>query len=135
MLHISSIASEVLPPTTLKSYVDDTRVQRPIVDVMSDCSALQSDLQTVYSWAKDVAMTFNGEKFEALRYWPGKILQPEEPYLDPDGQPILEKQHLRDLGVEVSNDCNFSLHVEKTVATANKLIGGISGHSAGEQST
>ena len=58
-----------------------------------------------------------------MRYWPGKTVQPETPYLDPDGCPIEEKLHLRDLGVEISNDCSFSAHIEKTVAAANKLSG------------
>ena len=68
-------------------------------------------------------MFFNGEKFEALRYWPGKSPKPEKTYLDQEGLPIEEKQHLRDLGVEVGNDCTFQSHIENTVAAGNKLVG------------
>ena len=36
---------------------------------------------------------------------------------------IEEKAHLRDLGVEMGNDCLFSAHIENTVAAGNKLAG------------
>ena len=103
LLHISSIAREVSPLTSLKSYVDDTRVQRRVLDSQSDCMTLQSDLQSIYNWAEDVAMVFNGDKFEALRYWPVKSSKPETTYLDPGGKAIEEKSSLRDLGVEMGN--------------------------------
>ena len=106
----------------MKSYVDDTRVQRAIIDPETDPSALQSDLDTIYNWAEEVAMVFNSEKFETLRYWPGKQ-SPSEPYLDPQGNPIEEKSHLRDLGVEIGNDCNFNVHIENTISAANKQVG------------
>ena len=50
-------------------------------------------------------------------------MKPETPYLDPGGNTIAEKLHLRDLGVKISNDCSFSANIEKTVAAANKLSG------------
>jgi ribonuclease P/MRP protein subunit RPP40 len=122
LLHIADIARGVSAQTSLKSYVDDTRVQRSILDT-ADCEALQADLESIYSWAEEVAMVFNGDKFEALRYWPGRTAKPATSYLDPDGNPIEEKSHLRDLGVQLGDDCTFSAHVENTVAAGNKLAG------------
>ena len=43
--------------------------------------------------------------------------------MDPAGKPIEEKSHLRDLGVQVGNDCTFSTHIENTVAAGTKLAG------------
>ena len=122
LLHIADISRGVSELTSLKSYVDDTRVQRTVAD-KADCDALQADLQTIYDWAEEVAMVFNNDKFEALRYWPGRTVQPSTPYLDPAGKPIEEKSHLRDLGVQVGNDCTFSTHIENTVAAGTKLAG------------
>ena len=68
-------------------------------------------------------MVFNSDKFESLRFWPDKNYKPSSQYLSPDGKEIEEKQHLRDLGVELSNDLTFSLHIENTVAAATKLAG------------
>ena len=36
-------------------------------------------------------MVFNNDKFEALRYWPGRTVQPSTPYMDPGGKPIEEE--------------------------------------------
>ena len=104
LLHIADIASNVSAGTTTTSYVDDTRVQKSIIDTDQDCRDLQEDLATIYSWADRVNMTFNSEKFECVRYWPGNVSVPEFEYLAPDLTPIEQKDHLRDLGVEMSSD-------------------------------
>ena len=71
----------------------------------------------------DVNMIFNSDKFEALRFWPGAAPKPPNSYLDPDGNPIQEKKSLRDLGVEISSDLSFSVHIDQVVASASKLVG------------
>ena len=67
-------------------------------------------------------MEFNSEKFEVLRYWPGGQ-KPDLNYTSPDGSVIKEKEHLRDLGVEMASDLTFNLHIGKTVSAANQLVG------------
>ena len=123
LLHISSIAREVSPGTHITSYVDDTRANRSIADTSVDCAALQSDLEAIYRWAEDVNMVFNSDKFELIRYWPRADTKPDTSYTDPAGNIIEEKDHLRDLGVEMTNDLTFNLHIENVVAGANKLVG------------
>ena len=123
LLHIADIARGISEGNTTSSYVDDTRTGRSITDPSRDCPALQRDLQSIYSWADEVNMIFNSEKFESLRYWPGKTVQPDIHYTAPDGTLIEEKTHLRDPGLELSNDLSFSLHIENTVAAASKLVG------------
>ena len=122
LIHISDIARGVSSNTTTSSYVDDTRVCRSMGDSDSDCQQLQNDLSSIYNWASDVNMTFNSDKFECLRYWPRKN-KPDFQYKSPDGNIIEEKQHLRDLGVEMGSDLTFSVHIANTVAAANKLVG------------
>ena len=123
LLHIADIAREVSIQTRTSSYVDDTRANRCIKDPIPDCQALQQDLDCIYSWAEDVNMLFNSDKFECLRFWPGTTPKPDHQYLSPDNSPIEEKLHLRDLGVEISSDLSFSIHIENTVSAANILIG------------
>ena len=67
-------------------------------------------------------MVFNSEKIECLRFWP-KAPKPEIQYKSPDGSTIEEKTHLRDLGVEVSSDLSFTLHIANTTTAATKLVG------------
>ena len=123
LLHISCIAREVSAGSNVSSYVDDTRVTRSIVN-QSDCTTLQDDLDAIYRWALDVNMVFNGDKFEMLRFWPNKE-KPATPYIDPEGNIIEEKEHLRDLGVELSSDLTFSRHIENIVSDASRLVGWI----------
>ena len=122
LLHISDIARDVSDKTSTTSYVDDTRASRSIANPTQDCLALQMDLASIYSWAADVNMVFNSEKFECLRYWP-RSAKPDLSYSSPDGSIIEEKQHLRDLGIEMSSDLTFDNHIENVVSSANKLIG------------
>ena len=89
----------------------------------SDCDALQDDLQSIYSWAVQVNMKFNSDKFECLRYWANEAAAPLHQYLAPDQQEIKVKSDLRDLGVQLSSDLSFSVHVENTVTSASKLVG------------
>ena len=122
LLHIADIACNVSAGSNTSSYVDDTRVQRSITDIDQDCKALQEDLAIIYSWAERVNMTFNSEKFECVRYWPGSSV-PDFQYLAPDFKPIEEKKHLRDLGVEISSDLKFNEHIENVVTSASRLTG------------
>ena len=123
LLHIADIAREVSQETATSSYVDDTRANRSIADTATDCQALQDDLAGIYRWAEDVNMVFNSDKFECLRFWPGKTSKPDFTYKFPDGTPIEEKEDLRDLGVQISSDLSFSAHIQNTVSKANQLIG------------
>ena len=123
LLHIADIARGVSTATKTSSYVDDTRVNRCIRNSDMDCQALQTDLTSIYEWAEDVCMVFNSDKFECLRFWPGKASTPEFQYSSPDNTPIEEKPHLRDLGVEISSDLSFTIHIENTVTAANRLVG------------
>ena len=49
-------------------------------------------------------MVFNSDKFELIRYWPRADTKPDTSYTDPAGNIIEEKAHLRDLGMEMTND-------------------------------
>ena len=122
LIHIRDIANGLSERTTASSFADDTRVKRGISS-SEDCSALQGDLQTIYSWASDVNMHFNSDKFECMRLWPTPSVTPEFDYLGPDGKVIEVKQSLKDLGVTLNSDLSFKLQVEKTVTSASKMAG------------
>ena len=123
LLHIADIARSVSSDTKTSSYVDDTRANRCIKDPAVDCEVLQQDLVSIYEWAEDVNMVFNADKFECLRFWPGKLEKPSFKYLSPQNTNIEEKSHLRDLGVEISSDLSFAVHIDNTVTSAARLVG------------
>ena len=120
--YIRNISNGMSAGTSSSSFADDTRIQRGISS-QDDCTALQADLQTVYSWAGQVNMSFNSDKFECMRYWAEPSTAPTFQYLGPDNQPIKVKTDLRDLGVQLSSNLSFSIHIENTVTSASKLVG------------
>ena len=122
LIHIRNISKDLSMGTTASSFADDTRVQRG-VSLPEDCSALQSDLNLIYSWAETVNMKFNSDKFECLRYFTKQDNAPIHQYLAPDGEPIQVKTDLRDLGVQLSSNLSFDIHIENTVTAASKLVG------------
>ena len=122
LLHIRGINSTLSQGTSASSFADDTRVLRG-TKTTSDCTALQADLQSIYSWADHINMVFNGTKFEWLRYCPAKSSFPDFQYLGPDREPIAQKNSLRDLGIQISNDLSFSLQIEKVASSASQMVG------------
>ena len=74
-------------------------------------------------------MEFNGDKFECIRFRANQNLVEESEeasrYVNEEGKDIEEKDHLKDLGIQMSNDLTFSKHIDKTVSTCSKTIGWI----------
>ena len=48
---------------------------------------------------------------------------PTNQYMSPDSTPIQEKEHLRDLGVELSSNLKFEEHIVNVVTSTNKIVG------------
>ena len=67
-------------------------------------------------------MVFNGDKFEVLRFWPGAAPKSTNQYLDTGGNIIEVKDNLRDLGVQVSSDLSFSIHIENFVNSSTRMV-------------
>ena len=65
LIYISDISEGV--KAKLKVYVDDTKVKRAIKDE-TEVEELQEDLKTMFKWADTNNMTFNGAKFQLMRY-------------------------------------------------------------------
>ena len=68
-------------------------------------------------------MVFNSDKFEWIRYSLNPESAPVFQYLCPDQSLIDQKDNLRDLGVRLSSDLSFNLHIEKAVTTASQMVG------------
>ena len=123
---ILDIADKVSEGTRVSSFADDTRASRGM-KTTDDPKQLQIDIETIYKWASDVNMEFNGDKFEVIRYWPdediGSVFKEEFKYVNEEGKIIEEKECLKDLGIQLSNDLTFGRHIDKTVSSCNKIVG------------
>ena len=72
-------------------------------------------------------MEFNSDKFECIRYWPdedlGAVFKKEFKYVNEEDKTIEEKDHIKDLGILLSNDLNFSKHIDKVETSCTKIVG------------
>ena len=68
-------------------------------------------------------MQFNSKKFEWVRYCYKEDTAPTFDYTTPDSTSIGLKDSVRDLGVILSTDLSFSLHIERAVTTACQMFG------------
>ena len=112
LILINDIDKNINSSSFVSLFADDTRITRKIQNE-SDIESLQSDLETLYDWQKNNNMEFNSKKFEILRYGKDETLKQSSSYFTPNYEDIIEeKESLRDLGVQMSNDASFSIHVE-----------------------
>ena len=107
----------------LSSFADDTRIGNMITSD-EDVRRLQADLESIYQWSINNNMSFNSNKFELLRYRSkeSKEFQTSLAYTSNNGQEIKETQHVRDLGVIMSNDATFTTHIHQKTKSVKALI-------------
>ncbi|XP_076061646.1 uncharacterized protein LOC143037393 [Oratosquilla oratoria] len=67
-------------------------------------------------------MALNGEKFELVRYGRNEDLKNSTNYKY-NNQLITEKEHVKDLGVFMSDDATFSHHINKIIEAGRNLSG------------
>ena len=85
---------------------------------------LQLDLESIYKWSRENKMVFNSDKFELLRYKikDTKILQSTTFYRSDNGGTISEQDHVRDLGITMSNDATFTKHIQDKCSAMKSKI-------------
>ena len=71
---------------------------------------LQDELNTVYLWAENNNMTFNGDKFVGIRFASD---DKKFPYTTPEGTPIELKDKIKDLGIIMETNLKFNTHIKK----------------------
>ena len=91
----------------------------------ADIQNLQNDLNVIYQWAINNNATFNADKFECLRYGTNKVLISSTDYFSNSLTPIKTCTSVRDLGVTMSSDATFSMHITKQCIAASLKCGWI----------
>ncbi|KAL5251660.1 hypothetical protein ACHWQZ_G017138 [Mnemiopsis leidyi] len=110
------------------SFADDTKLIGAIQDEDS-VRLLQNDLDTVIKWSAANNMELHEKKFEVVSYKlnTSKIMRqlPFYPltveYSTSCGHIIEPQVTVRDLGVYVSNERSWTLHIEKTIQGARQM--------------
>ena len=100
--------------SSLRSFADDSRLVARIHSLAEMC-LLQDDLGAVYSWVVNNKMLFNDTKFEMMRCSLFDVSLPSPEYQTLSGGVINKKQEVKDLGITLSSNCSFSLHISDVV--------------------
>ena len=119
LILINSLSEEDLS-SRITMFADDTRAGHGIRD-MEDIEALQSDLDKIFSWQQSHNMLFNEDKFELVCH--GNTLKttsaiPKGEYFTADGTCIKIHKEVRDLGIQMHENADFSAHINKVVKSA-----------------
>ena len=117
---VGDIDKDTSIETKVKSFADDTRATRGVISV-ADTVCLQEDLNRIYAWSDTANMDLNDDKFEALRYGSNIEIKESTTYTTPSGKPIQVKSELKDLGVIMSDDCQFNIHINSVVEKAKNM--------------
>ena len=105
--------------SNISSFADDTRLYLPIKSP-TDIDNLKFDLRTVYDWAETNNMKFNSSEFNYVCYHTKNYPNNENIYIAPTHDIIKSVTTVRDLGVTMSNSCDFNAHIDKTVKVIEK---------------
>ena len=101
-------------------YADDTRVTASISNP-DEAFCFQKELdEKIYLWGPANNMMLNGDKFEHLHVG-NNLHQVRANYTDPSGNIIAEKEHIKDLGVTISNRLIWTKHTEEVVSKARVM--------------
>ena len=106
------------------SFADDTRILIRI-EGMEDEQQMQSDLESIYRWTDLNNMKFNCSKFQHMRYGFTGGDRLETVYYSPDVEPIETCLDLKDLGVRMSCDGKFDLHINERCIKGTQMSGWI----------
>ena len=116
LIYIADIGEKFT--STIKVYVDDTKLKKSI-KTETDVEHLQEDLETLYTWAEENNMKFNGTKFQVLRLGNNSDLKDDTVYFTENMSNIIEQfETIKDLGVVMNDQATFKNHIEKALKKA-----------------
>ena len=83
---------------------------------------MQGELKKTYSWAELNKKNFNCDKFQAGRFKVNLRKEETDPaYLVYNGEPIPFKEHIKDLGVQMSTNLTFNEHISAITSKAKQV--------------
>ena len=123
LIMIADIDKDV-SSSKLVSFADDTRLYSGVGDV-TDCDNLQFDLGTVYDWASSNNMFFNSKKFTYVPFSINGAAYKSNAYIDPSMNIISPSTHVLDLGISMSSNCTFDIHISNLYRRCSNLSGWI----------
>ena len=123
LIYISDLGKNI--EALIKIYVDDSKIKDRI-KTEEDVEKMQTNLEKMYEWEMTNNMKFNGNKFQIMRYGKNQEIKEDTIYFTPQmEEPIEPFNSLRDLGVIMNDQANFSDHIEHVCKKVRQKLGWI----------
>jgi hypothetical protein len=117
LVFINDIADNL--HSTARVFADDCVIYRPI-HTEKDHQLMQEDLDTLVGWSDIWQMEFNVSKC-AIMQTTNKRSKTDFPY-KMKGETLEKVDHQPYLGVELSNNLKYNLHIDQTCKKASKVL-------------
>ena len=82
-------------------------------------------IYSIYKWADANNMAFNSNKFKYVCFTPSESVSHSNVYLCPKMNLIDKVENIKDLGITMSSDCNFTQHINNVYKQCSRLLGWI----------
>jgi hypothetical protein len=120
LYYINNCPTFISPNSKLYLYADDSKLSCPINDV-NDCISLQHDLNALVNWSHIYGMSFNVSKCNYMSF-SRKRLPVSYSYCI-EGNILVQVREFVDLGITVSDNLAWDLHIDSCLKKANKRLG------------
>ena len=119
----SDIHKDILSSKII-SFADDTRVYTNITQI-ENSDSLQTDLNYIYLWAIHHNMLFNHQKFNYISFGSSMSSINNNVYYSPSLDIINPSENVLDLGITMSRNCSFDVHINIRCKKGTDLSGSI----------
>ena len=118
LIYINDIADSI--NSTIRFFADDCVVYRQI-DSPEDHLTLQKDLQKLVSWSNTWQMEFNVDMCAVMSF--GTLRNKSKFNYKMKNQSLQVVKHLPYLGVELSDNMKYNLHIDSITSKASRVLG------------
>lgn len=120
LVYINDMGSDLSTTTSLKLFADDSLLFMS-VENQQDALTLQDDLDKLVSWANTWQMKFHPSKCYVLSIHRRK--SPITHKYTMLGEELKSVTHIPYLGIEITNNLNWTTHIQTVVSKSNKVLG------------
>ena len=110
-------------PSCVSSYCCMQMIQSVLpIKSCVDWQALQRDLDALTAWSQKWSLPFNALKCASMSFFASAHSPNSSPQLCIDGQPVSSKETLKDLGVNLTANLDWSKHYECILSKAYRML-------------
>ena len=122
IIYVDGVSSVISDKASAILYADDMTLYRPIY-TPHDYELLQRDINAISRWISDLCMQFNVQKCKYMVFSRKRSIVPSLCGLSIDDLPLEKVDVYKYLGVYLTSDLCWSVHIDKICAKSKKLVG------------